>query len=213
MKRFSTVILMGTLLSAGSAMAAYDSSADTVTYRTQTNMEAGANTYQPTTNYNSNVQSRTTVNGDVARTGDMTRTMDRMDRRATVDTSANANVVANTATTGNEQMLSGGTSSESRAMLQSLENQYNTKLVFTGKNGAYLANVGVDVRDSSGNTVMESTTDGPILLMNLPQGRYTVSANAEGFNEQQSITVGSRGTSTQHMRFPVGDDDYASPNY
>lgn len=105
-------------------------------------------------------------------------------------------------------VLSGGIGTESRALLDSLAGDYNTKLVFTGEGGMYLSDVGVTVTDNSGNIVFSRETDGPVLLTSLPEGQYTVTAEAEGHLKKQKLWVNNKNRiNTQHLRFPVTDQD------
>jgi hypothetical protein len=55
----------------------------------------------------------------------------------------------------------------------------------------YLANVRVDIRDEQGQTLITTTTDGPLLLASLPPGRYVINAEIRGLSQQKSIAVGS----------------------
>jgi hypothetical protein len=55
----------------------------------------------------------------------------------------------------------------------------------------YVADVKIDIRDQQGKTVLSTTSDGPILLANLPPGRYTISAAKSGQSQKRDIVVGS----------------------
>jgi hypothetical protein len=104
-------------------------------------------------------------------------------------------------------VISGGVGESSRAALESVQNQYNLKVVFTGKAGIYLSQVDMRILDASGNEVVSNVTDGPIVLAELPAGRYTLQANVDGDVRQQKITVGNHGLKTLTVRFPVADDN------
>ena len=63
---------------------------------------------------------------------------------------------------------------ESEAMLRESKN-YPLSLVFSGgKDNNYVADVGVRVRDAAGKTVLQTTAEGPIVLIELPAGKYIV---------------------------------------
>ena len=66
----------------------------------------------------------------------------------------------------------------------------------------YVADVRIDIRDQQGKTVLSIISDGPILLANLPPGRYTVSAAKNGASQQRSIIVGSGARPRVMFSFP-----------
>ena len=66
----------------------------------------------------------------------------------------------------------------------------------------YVADVKIDVRDQRGATVLSTTSDGPILLANLPPGRYTVSATKDGASQRRDIVVGSGARPRLMFSFP-----------
>ena len=66
----------------------------------------------------------------------------------------------------------------------------------------YVADVRVDIRDQQGAMVLSLTTDGPILLANLPPGRYSVSATKNGASQQRDIVVGSGARPRVMFSFP-----------
>ena len=74
---------------------------------------------------------------------------------------------------------SGGASMDEFAEMNRLAGDYNMKLVLAAKgSGAYLADVDVTVRSLPGRqVVLETRTEGPLLLAALPPGRYEVSAS------------------------------------
>lgn len=102
-------------------------------------------------------------------------------------------------------VISGGVGEEEEAYMQSVQHNYNTKLVFTGERGMYLADVAVSIRDKNGKEVVNGVSDGPMLLVELVPGRYTVQAETEGFTKTRNIQVGAN-TKTYTIQFPVTDD-------
>jgi hypothetical protein len=51
-----------------------------------------------------------------------------------------------------------------------------TRLVFIDSSGDFLSNVVVTVREPGGREIVNTTSTGPWLVLNLPQGRYIVRA-------------------------------------
>ncbi len=81
-------------------------------------------------------------------------------------------------TDGRASFTSGGASVEDFTALSQQTGQYNLKLLFASKgSGAYLADVAVTVQAlPSQEVVMDTRTEGPLLLAALPAGRYRISA-------------------------------------
>ena len=96
---------------------------------------------------------------------------------------------------GGVPYVSGGIGSDESAALKAQFPKYAMALTFTkvqgGKN-VFLASVPVKIVDSSGVTVLDVTTDGPYLLVDVPPGTYEVIASNDG-NEQRAklqVTAG-----------------------
>ena len=77
---------------------------------------------------------------------------------------------------------------ESRAMKAAAGN-YDLMLTFAERDGSYVANVDVQIIDSSGSTVLQ-TVAGPLLLANLPAGKYRVQADYNGAMRWRTVNVG-----------------------
>lgn len=103
-------------------------------------------------------------------------------------------------------IVSGGVGETERAVIDQNEDAYSTKLVYTGEGGMYLSDVSVIIKDAKGNEVVNSVTDGPILLTDLKPGKYSVESSAEGFTKKQNISAGEK-LKTYTIRFPVKDED------
>ena len=79
---------------------------------------------------------------------------------------------------------------QSNAMTQAMK-QHPLGLLFVVKSGAYLANVNVSITNGQ-NVAEKFTSGGPICLVNLPAGNYTVSARApDGNTQSKQVTVDS----------------------
>lgn len=118
-----------------------------------------------------------------------------------------SSVLLSTATIASNMapVISGGVGEESQQAIEQAEKTYNTKLVFTGVGGIYLANVAVTIRDKSGEELVNGVSDGPFLLTDLKPGRYTVEAEADGFTQKRNIVVGSK-LKTYQITFPIKDE-------
>jgi len=92
--------------------------------------------------------------------------------------------------------LSGGIGLDEREYItRTLAADYNLKLELAASNGDYVADVDVQVRDSSGQTVLRATAQGPWLFARLSPGRYTVEATAEGRSFTKTVSIGTEGSS------------------
>jgi hypothetical protein len=89
------------------------------------------------------------------------------------------------------KFVSGGASVEDFAALNQQAAGYSLKLVFAAKgSGAYLADVDVNVMAlPSRETVLQTKTEGPMLLAALPPGRYQVTANFADVKPGSAATV------------------------
>lgn len=89
--------------------------------------------------------------------------------------------------------VTGGVSDTGEAAIQAMQRDYDLKLMFAAVTGHYLADVGVEIIDARGNTVINTVTTGPFLLADLKPGAYTVRANYDGMTQTRKITIGPRG--------------------
>ncbi|MEP6723686.1 MAG: carboxypeptidase-like regulatory domain-containing protein [Variovorax sp.] len=78
---------------------------------------------------------------------------------------------------------------ESTAMRAAMKS-HPLSLLFARKDGAYLAEIDVTIQRSDGGPTLALRADGPVCLIDLPAGRYTVQAVAGGATQKESVTVG-----------------------
>jgi len=97
------------------------------------------------------------------------------------------------------QMISGGIGDAEMKNITAVQKQYSLKLIFTEADGEYLADIGVLIRDTKGNTVVDTTSGGPILLMKLTPGSYTLSSSVTGETKTQHIKVHGTGLNTYYI--------------
>jgi hypothetical protein len=96
------------------------------------------------------------------------------------------------------KFISGGASVEDFTALNQQSSGYSLKLVFAAKgSGAYLADVEVSVMAlPSREVLLETRTEGPMLLAALPAGRYQVNA------KYADVTPGTAGTISRTIVVP-----------
>jgi hypothetical protein len=84
-------------------------------------------------------------------------------------------------TQGEVSFVSGGIGSNERDALQTMRADYNLRLLFALQGtGEYTSDVNINITDSKGNSLLETTSKGPMLFAKLKPGRYTVKAELNG---------------------------------
>ena len=94
----------------------------------------------------------------------------------------------------------GGVGSDESEAMRAAMKDHPLSLLFARASGAYLADVDVMVKDDKGGTALAMRASGPVCLVDLPAGRYTVEAASEGVTKSQAVTLGS-GSKTADFRF------------
>ncbi|RJF99086.1 hypothetical protein [Noviherbaspirillum saxi] len=93
-------------------------------------------------------------------------------------------------TTNDITYLCGGIGEEESNYMKQQARDYDLMLTFAARDGAYLADIAVDIHDAAGNEVLQARCDSPILLVDLPKrGTYRVSADAAGHVLQRQVKV------------------------
>lgn len=93
--------------------------------------------------------------------------------------------------------VSGGIGKEEADALKQQSADYALTLEFASSRsaegdvspGAYLADVKVDIRDAQGRQMLDTTAQGPLLLVRLPPGDYTVVADWNGVRKQHDVDL------------------------
>lgn len=107
--------------------------------------------------------------------------------------------------------LSGGIGVDEMQRFNARAAEYNLKLVFTLKEGNYVSDVAVIVKDKAGSIVLAFTAPGPLALAKLPRGPYTVEATYEGRTQVRKVDVRER-LRTEYLRWPSNPEtDFPGP--
>ena len=114
---------------------------------------------------------------------------------------ANASSDAIVQTAGAVSYVSGGVGTDSIDRLNSLAGDFNLKLVFALKSGAYVSDVRVAITDAAGKTLLDTTSEGPWFLTRLPVGKYQIVATFAGNAEKRTIAVGAEKLKTIDFRW------------
>ncbi len=94
---------------------------------------------------------------------------------------------------GNVAYLSGGVGEEELEVIRASERNFNLKLLFAERGGAYLGGVDVLLINAAGDTAFDGQGLGPFLLLRLPSGSYEVRATANGEVRKGRLSVTTRG--------------------
>jgi hypothetical protein len=89
--------------------------------------------------------------------------------------------------------LSGGFGEDERERLRSITVGDNLELSFALQSNEYVGGANVLIKDAKGNNVLEAVSGGPLFLVDLPAGSYTVEATAMGKTLKQAVHVPSKG--------------------
>jgi hypothetical protein len=113
---------------------------------------------------------------------------------------------------GSVTYLSGGIGLDESTAMKSVEKQWPLSMEFAENRGGhadYVAGVDVVVRDASGRTALQATTDGPFMMAQLRPGRYTIEASLDGNIKRESVTI--KGGAPAHATFvwPADTDNSA----
>jgi dipeptidase len=76
---------------------------------------------------------------------------------------------------------------------------YNLKIVFALKEGNYLADASVLIKDAQDRTVLEAVSDGPWFYAKLPAGQYAVTATMMEKANTEKVQIKPAGQSVLHF--------------
>ncbi len=96
-------------------------------------------------------------------------------------------------TSGDVNYRVGGVGSDEAKTMRQLASDYPLALTFVERAGdgrdMFTADVDVRIADSSGATQLETQAEGPLMLVELPDGTYTVTASLAGESKSQKVSI------------------------
>ena len=101
---------------------------------------------------------------------------------------------------GAARFVCGGIGSDESTAMRAAMKEHPLSLLFARAGGAYLADVAVVILGANGAPVLSLRASGPVCLVDLPAGRYTVEATMDGISKRQDVTLGS-GSRSVDFRF------------
>jgi hypothetical protein len=102
--------------------------------------------------------------------------------------------------------LSGGFGEDERERLRSITGGDNLELSFALQSNEYVGGANVLIKDAKGNNVLEAVSGGPLFLVDLPAGSYTVEATAMGKTLKQAVHVPSKGHAQVYFAWNAGGE-------
>lgn len=89
--------------------------------------------------------------------------------------------------------LTGGIGEDEVQQLRAAAAKYNLRVTFASKTGAYLSDIDVSISTESKRDVLSIRTEGPLLFVQVPPGRYILAANYAGKAQTKHVTVPAKG--------------------
>jgi hypothetical protein len=86
----------------------------------------------------------------------------------------------------------GGIGLDEAEDMKAAAREYDLMLIFSARDGSYLADVNVDIADAQDNSLLKVSCNGPIMLVDLSSpGSYRVRAEVGGATVSRNIRVGA----------------------
>jgi hypothetical protein len=85
--------------------------------------------------------------------------------------------------------VSGGIAGDSQQSMEQMAGDFNLHLTFAEADGSYLADIPLTIKDAGGNTVLETTSGGPLFYARLEPGSYTITADNQGNSKEQQVEI------------------------
>jgi hypothetical protein len=117
----------------------------------------------------------------------------------------NARANASSAEAAAIPWMSGGIGEEARDEMRRHAADYNVQIVFSERDGSYLADVPFTVAGRDGRPLLSGVSEGPLLYLRLPAGSYHIAAQIDGAWQGRPIRAGSGGPAVR-LRFVSGNN-------
>jgi hypothetical protein len=87
--------------------------------------------------------------------------------------------------------VSGGVGYEARDEIRNAAAAYSVHVIFSNRQGSYLADIPFTVSKLSGRELASGVSEGPLLYLNLPPGSYQIAVLLDGIWHKKRILAGS----------------------
>ena len=99
--------------------------------------------------------------------------------------------------------LSGGIGNDEAVAMKAEAKSYPLSMIFSaGKDNEYLADVKVNIKDKAGKDVLNAVSNGPIMLVKVPAGSYTIAAERNGKALHHAVRVNHKGGKQVNFHWP-----------
>ena len=122
---------------------------------------------------------------------------------------AHAAVPLQEQTQGSVTYISGGISSDEADAMKAAAVSYplSLELAVAGpQRSPYIADARVEIRDQQGNAVLDTTSEGPFLLVRLPSGTYKLDVRWNGAEKEATVQVVADRHQHVFLEFPRAAD-------
>jgi hypothetical protein len=110
-------------------------------------------------------------------------------------------------TDSGRDFVSGGVGSEEMEAIKAERSRYALAVLTAAKgSGAFLSDIHVRITDARESQVLDTVMDGPWLLVDLPVGRYTITATLNGQVQKTSLSLGNNGHHQATFYFDTHDE-------
>lgn len=107
------------------------------------------------------------------------------------------------------QFMSGGVGSGERDAMLEQAKSYNLALSFAAPSGQYLSDVRVLITDERGKEVVNTTAVGPLFYVELPGGRYNITASYDGRSQEiKGLQIPNSGRVSKVFHWNVPIDEF-----
>ena len=94
---------------------------------------------------------------------------------------------------GNVEFISGGRTPQEEAAVKRAAQEWPLEVVFYEKDGRKsktVENIPVKITNARGDVVFDGLSSGPVLLVKLPKGAYTVTTHWDAWDFSKPVTLG-----------------------
>jgi hypothetical protein len=108
-----------------------------------------------------------------------------------------------TQTQGDISFISGGVGGDERDAMQAISKNYNLNLLFSlDGSGEYLSDVQVRIKDTAGNSLLDTVADGPMFFAKLKPGRYDLNVEQSGHSIEKTIVIDGKQRARLSLSWP-----------
>jgi len=88
--------------------------------------------------------------------------------------------------------VAGGIGKEQAEAMKVAAHDYDLMLTFATDGGKYLADIDLQIEDMNGKTLLNTVSEGPLFLANLPVRRYKITASVQGTSHTSIVDIGGK---------------------